>query len=200
MSSESSLVTPQLATDTDLIRKRSRSSSPGGEGAGVESPGAAKKANLDPTGPSNLSNVIDIDSSEDASVKTEGDAATTTATATAVTAGDAGAGTPMIIDVAAGADLPANPTLVEGGGGDTSPEGIAAAEAAAAAASVIQMRALIVTQDASIIIGKSGKNVNEIREKSGSKITISETVVGNPERVMMIAGQLDAVSKVRCFR
>ncbi|ORY48416.1 hypothetical protein BCR35DRAFT_319734 [Leucosporidium creatinivorum] len=57
------------------------------------------------------------------------------------------------------------------------------------------MRALIVTQDASIIIGKGGKNVNEIRDKSGSKITITESVPGNPERVMVIAGQLDAVSK-----
>ncbi|KAM0754856.1 hypothetical protein T439DRAFT_284541 [Meredithblackwellia eburnea MCA 4105] len=57
------------------------------------------------------------------------------------------------------------------------------------------MRALIVTQDASIIIGKGGKNVNEIREKSGSKVNISESVPGNPERVMVIAGQLDAVSK-----
>lgn len=67
---------------------------------------------------------------------------------------------------------------------------------AAAAANPIQMRTLIVTQDASIIIGKGGKNVNEIREKSGSKITITESVPGNPERIMTIGGQLDAVSKV----
>lgn len=98
--------------------------------------------------------------------------------------------TPMVVD----SELPANPyTAVDGDA--TSPEAIAAAEAAATAAAVIQMRALIVTQDASIIIGKAGKNVNEIREKSGSKITITEAVPGNPERVMVIAGQLDAVSK-----
>lgn len=36
----------------------------------------------------------------------------------------------------------------------------------------ISMRALIVTGDASIIIGKGGKYINEIREKSGAKLTI----------------------------
>lgn len=178
---------PAISADLDLIRKRSRSSSPGGIES--ESPGAAKKANLDPSvtalGPSTLSK--EIKSEEGLS-----------SSAPVVSATDAVAPQSeeedvkhMVID-SVGADLPANPTLVEGG---SNAEADAAA-AAAAAASTIQMRALIVTQDASIIIGKSGKNVNEIREKSGSKITISETVVGNPERVMMIAGQLDAVSKV----
>ena len=85
--------------------------------------------------------------------------------------------TPMVID----SELPANPTPA----------------ADAVTTNIIQMRALIVTQDASIIIGKGGKNVNEIREKSGSKINISEAVPGNPERVMIIGGQLDAVSKAR---
>lgn len=36
----------------------------------------------------------------------------------------------------------------------------------------ISLRALIVTGDASIIIGKAGKHINEIREKSGAKLTI----------------------------
>lgn len=85
---------------------------------------------------------------------------------------------------AANPDLPANPEAAN-----------AEAAAATAAAASIQMRALIVTQDASIIIGKQGKNVNEIREKSGAKVTITEAVPGNPERIMVIAGQLDAVSK-----
>lgn len=59
----------------------------------------------------------------------------------------------------------------------------------------ISMRALIVTGDASIIIGKQGKHINEIRDKSGSKLTISESIPGNPERIMTVSGQLDAVSK-----
>ncbi|KAH8915068.1 hypothetical protein BT69DRAFT_1310452 [Atractiella rhizophila] len=57
------------------------------------------------------------------------------------------------------------------------------------------MRCLIVTQDASIIIGKAGRHVNEIREKSGARVTISEAISGNPERILNVAGPLDAVSK-----
>jgi heterogeneous nuclear rnp K-like protein 2 len=59
------------------------------------------------------------------------------------------------------------------------------------------MRCLIVTQDASVIIGKAGKHVNEIREKSGARVTVSESIPGNPERILHVSGALDAVSKVR---
>lgn len=59
----------------------------------------------------------------------------------------------------------------------------------------ISMRALIVTGDASIIIGKQGKHINEIRDKSGAKLTISDSIPGNPERILIVSGQLDAVSK-----
>ncbi|KZT56995.1 hypothetical protein CALCODRAFT_434845 [Calocera cornea HHB12733] len=59
----------------------------------------------------------------------------------------------------------------------------------------IHMRALIVTQDASIIIGKGGSHVNEIREKSGARITVSESIPGNPERILNVTGPLDAVAK-----
>ncbi|OAV87437.1 hypothetical protein PTTG_06438 [Puccinia triticina 1-1 BBBD Race 1] len=64
-----------------------------------------------------------------------------------------------------------------------------------AATQTIQMRALIVTQDASIIIGKGGRHINEVREKSGARATISEAVPGNAERILSVAGPLDAVSK-----
>ncbi|KIY73272.1 eukaryotic type KH-domain (KH-domain type I) [Cylindrobasidium torrendii FP15055 ss-10] len=57
------------------------------------------------------------------------------------------------------------------------------------------MRCLIVTQDASIIIGKGGAHVNEIREKSGAKVIVSESIPGNPERILNVNGPLDAVSK-----
>ncbi|KAK0566988.1 PAB1 binding protein [Tilletia horrida] len=60
---------------------------------------------------------------------------------------------------------------------------------------MISMRALIITGDASIIIGKQGKHINEIRDKSGARLNISETVAGNPERILTVSGQLDAVSK-----
>jgi len=64
----------------------------------------------------------------------------------------------------------------------------------------IHMRCLIVTQDASIIIGKGGSHVNEIREKSGARVMVSESIPGNPERILNVSGPLDAVSKVvSCF-
>ncbi|PLW08202.1 hypothetical protein PCANC_07664 [Puccinia coronata f. sp. avenae] len=66
---------------------------------------------------------------------------------------------------------------------------------AIAATQTIQMRALIVTQDASVIIGKGGRHINEVREKSGARATISEAVPGNAERILSVAGPLDAVSK-----
>jgi heterogeneous nuclear rnp K-like protein len=85
------------------------------------------------------------------------------------------------------------------------------------------LRALIVSADASIIIGKQGKHINEVREKSGARLAIvsaghqtthpahnvrfrnftdirmssqSQSVQGNPERIMTVSGPLDAVSKV----
>ncbi|KAF9053954.1 eukaryotic type KH-domain (KH-domain type I) [Hymenopellis radicata] len=57
------------------------------------------------------------------------------------------------------------------------------------------MRCLIVTQDASIIIGKGGSHVNEIRDKSGARVVVSESIPGNPERILNVSGPLDAVSK-----
>jgi heterogeneous nuclear rnp K-like protein len=69
-------------------------------------------------------------------------------------------------------------------------------EPGAAQAAQIHMRCLIVTQDASIIIGKGGSHVNEIREKSGAKVMVSESIPGNPERILNVSGPLDAVSKV----
>lgn len=67
---------------------------------------------------------------------------------------------------------------------------------ATAPSASIHMRCLIVTQDASIIIGRGGKHVNEIREKSGARVMVSESIPGNPERILNVSGPLDAVSKV----
>jgi poly(rC)-binding protein 2/3/4 len=63
----------------------------------------------------------------------------------------------------------------------------------------IHMRCLIVTQDASIIIGKGGSHVNEIREKSGARVMVSESIPGNPERILNVSGPLDAVSKASSY-
>jgi heterogeneous nuclear rnp K-like protein len=46
------------------------------------------------------------------------------------------------------------------------------------------MRAIISTKEASIIIGKQGKNVADIRDQSGAKVTVSENVSGCYERIV----------------
>lgn len=65
-----------------------------------------------------------------------------------------------------------------------------------AAAPQITIKALIVTQDASIIIGKAGVHIKEIREKAGARVSVSDQIPGNPERILNVTGPLDAVSKV----
>ncbi|GAA5866177.1 hypothetical protein JCM1840_005101 [Sporobolomyces johnsonii] len=199
------------ASAADLARKRSRSSSPSADPA-------AKKANQAAAAPDKL----EVDEEQPASANGDGTTAAADEGTAAMQTDDQtkheegedtvkGEGeaakdesAPMNVD-STGApstaptsstnpDLPANPGLPANPEGDASASA-SADGAAAGGASAIQMRALIVTQDASIIIGKQGKNVNEIRDKSGAKITITEAVPGNPERIMVIGGQLDAVSK-----
>ncbi|BEI86523.1 hypothetical protein CcaverHIS002_0608100 [Cutaneotrichosporon cavernicola] len=94
--------------------------------------------------------------------------------------GDAGPSTGATIS-APPTSIPATPAKPSG---DSNPT-----------AQQISMRALIVTQDASVIIGRAGAHVNEIREKSGARVTISESIPGNPERILNVFGALDAVSK-----
>ncbi|GAA5869467.1 hypothetical protein JCM16303_000481 [Sporobolomyces ruberrimus] len=173
-------------TSADIARKRSRSSSPSADSSSKkanQATAAPDKLEIDDEEPNSNGN-----GSSSAEMQTDG--------------GDASKpdeSAPMNVDstnnssssvsatvAAANPDLPANPEAANANSD---------AAAAATAAASIQMRALIVTQDASIIIGKQGKNVNEIRDKSGAKVTITEAVPGNPERIMVIAGQLDAVSK-----
>ncbi|GAA5991361.1 hypothetical protein JCM11641_007563 [Rhodosporidiobolus odoratus] len=160
---------------TDLARKRSRSSSPPAESA-------AKKANQATDAPAKL----EIDDDTPAAARPEDDGSNGNGAEETVKKDETA---PMNVD-STGADLPARPAP------SASTDAAASdAQAASSASSQIQMRALIVTQDASIIIGKQGKNVNEIRDKSGAKVTITEAVSGNPERIMGVAGPLDAVSK-----
>ena len=71
----------------------------------------------------------------------------------------------------------------------------APAAAPAEASPSITIRALIVTQDASVIIGKGGSHIKEIREKAGAKVSVTEAQPNTLERVLMVSGPLDAVSK-----
>ncbi|KAH9950257.1 hypothetical protein B0H21DRAFT_724024 [Amylocystis lapponica] len=103
-------------------------------------------------------------------------------------------------DKAASADTdPAGDASGEARGDNSSATTSAApstsANASSPPAANIHMRCLIVTQDASIIIGKAGSHVNEIREKSGARVMVSESIPGNPERILNVSGPLDAVSK-----
>ncbi|TFK76213.1 eukaryotic type KH-domain (KH-domain type I) [Pluteus cervinus] len=77
----------------------------------------------------------------------------------------------------------------------TSAEPSSSSSSGPAPSANIHMRCLIVTQDASVIIGKGGSHVNEIREKSGARVMVSESIPGNPERILNVSGPLDAVSK-----
>ncbi|EIN07185.1 hypothetical protein PUNSTDRAFT_53562 [Punctularia strigosozonata HHB-11173 SS5] len=88
-------------------------------------------------------------------------------------------------------DADANATVSAG----PSTGGSSSGSAAPPPSGTIHMRCLIVTQDASIIIGKGGAHVNEIRQKSGARVVVSESIPGNPERILNVSGPLDAVSK-----
>ncbi|KAJ3133036.1 hypothetical protein HK100_004762 [Physocladia obscura] len=59
----------------------------------------------------------------------------------------------------------------------------------------ITMRAIISMKEAGMIIGKNGKNVADIRETSGARVTVSDNIPGAVERVVTIAGPLDTVAK-----
>jgi heterogeneous nuclear rnp K-like protein 2 len=85
---------------------------------------------------------------------------------------------------------------------DVKKKGDEDSEQVAAEIKPISLRAVVNTKDAGVIIGKGGKNVNEIRELSGAKVTISEIVPGAVERILTVTGPLDTVALVsfkQCF-
>ncbi|KAJ1550354.1 hypothetical protein HK096_007392, partial [Nowakowskiella sp. JEL0078] len=59
----------------------------------------------------------------------------------------------------------------------------------------LSMRALISTKEAGIVIGKSGKNVEDIRILSGAKVTVSDHIASAVERVLTLTGPLDTIAK-----
>jgi hypothetical protein len=60
----------------------------------------------------------------------------------------------------------------------------------------LALRSLVGTKDAGIIIGRGGKNVNEIREYSSARVTISGNVPGAYDRILTVNGPVDAVARV----
>ncbi len=58
------------------------------------------------------------------------------------------------------------------------------------------IRALVTSREAGIIIGKGGRNVQEIREETNARINITELIERSVERVLAISGTPDAIAKV----
>ena len=178
--------------ESDSNRKRSRSRSP----SDSEQPKQHKRANTGapphPDEPTALTTSNPQLAQPSASVAAN-DVNMTDPPPTAIATDSA---TSATADTAKASTDPANvmaslhPNASTSGAPTTSPSGVTPPSAH------IHMRCLIVTQDASIIIGKGGAHVNEIREKSGARVMVSESIPGNPERILNVSGPLDAVSKV----
>lgn len=178
----------------DGTRKRSRSPSDS------EQPKVHKRANTgapSSTQQKNDSNGLDGTSSSSARIPTASAASLNDVAmpdAPSSTSNDTAASTPTATaapakpDMNLSSDAPGSPSALTGGASSSGAPPVPAAD--------IHMRCLIVTQDASIIIGRGGKHVNEIRDKSGAKVMVSEAIPGNPERILNVNGPLDAVSKV----
>ncbi|GAC99150.1 hypothetical protein PHSY_006749 [Pseudozyma hubeiensis SY62] len=58
----------------------------------------------------------------------------------------------------------------------------------------LQVRALVSTKEAGIIIGKGGANVAELREQTGVKAGVSKVVPGVHDRVLSVTGTLTGIS------
>lgn len=59
----------------------------------------------------------------------------------------------------------------------------------------LTLRALVTSKEAGVVIGKAGKNVNDIRELTGARAGVSKVVPGVPSRILSVSGSLDAVVK-----
>jgi len=159
--------------------KRARSNSPpaGGRKAGDDRPqGAGKKQN---TGRQQVSDASGASSGSAAAAKGLG--------ANAKMEGSNGDNSVARESASRAEATTTNATPTVSGEHPTAPD---------SAAPQITIKALIVTQDASIIIGKAGAHIKEIREKAGARVSVSDQIPGNPERILNITGPLDAVSKV----
>lgn len=59
----------------------------------------------------------------------------------------------------------------------------------------LALRALVTTKEAGVIIGKAGKNVADLRERTGVKAGVSKVVPGVHERVLSISGSVESIAK-----
>ncbi|KAI8888179.1 hypothetical protein K501DRAFT_26966 [Backusella circina FSU 941] len=59
----------------------------------------------------------------------------------------------------------------------------------------ISLRSVVDTKDAGAIIGKGGKNINEIRDVSTAQITMSKIVQGVHERILTVNGSIHSISR-----
>jgi hypothetical protein len=60
----------------------------------------------------------------------------------------------------------------------------------------LTLRALVSTKEAGIIIGKQGKNVAELREKTAVKAGVTKVIHGVHDRVLTVTGTVEAVAQV----
>ena len=63
------------------------------------------------------------------------------------------------------------------------------------AQSQLTLRAIVSSKEAGVIIGKSGKNVADLRDETGVKAGVSKVVTGVHDRVLTITGGLEGISK-----
>ncbi|OZJ04718.1 hypothetical protein BZG36_01787 [Bifiguratus adelaidae] len=61
--------------------------------------------------------------------------------------------------------------------------------------STVSIRAVVNTKEAGIVIGKRGKNISEIRERSGARVTVSDIVPGALDRILTATGTLEDVAQ-----
>ncbi|KAI9476493.1 MAG: hypothetical protein EXX96DRAFT_652122 [Benjaminiella poitrasii] len=59
----------------------------------------------------------------------------------------------------------------------------------------LNLRSLVSTKEAGVIIGKGGKNVAELRESTGVRAGVSKVVQGIHDRVLTVSGSLEGVAK-----
>ncbi|KAL9105792.1 MAG: hypothetical protein Q9227_009094 [Pyrenula ochraceoflavens] len=63
------------------------------------------------------------------------------------------------------------------------------------AQSQLTLRAIVSSKEAGVIIGKAGKNVAELRDKTGVKAGVSKVVTGVHDRVLTVTGPLQSTAK-----
>ena len=63
----------------------------------------------------------------------------------------------------------------------------------------IQLRSLVTSKDAGVIIGKNGTLISSIRDSSSTQISLSKVIPKVSERIVSVQGSLEHVVKVSVF-